>query len=74
MSGRISVKKSNPPETKEVLAEAICKISLAAERLASSGLNKTAVVALLHDRTKISKKQIHTILNGLRQLEGWYCR
>jgi len=74
MAGRISVKKSDPPETTEVLAEAIVKLSEGMASLSSSGLNRKAIVTLLHDKTKIPKRDIVTIIDGMNQLAGWYCR
>lgn len=71
---KIKVTKSDPPESKEVLAEAIVRIGEAARTLQDSGLNERGVIALLHDKTGISKKVIKTVLDGLRQLKGWYCR
>ena len=72
---RIRVKKNaDNPETTEVLAEAVVRIGKAAKALHDSGLNEDAIVVLLHDKTKLSKSAIRTVLDGLRQLEGWYCR
>ena len=71
---RIRVEKSDPPETKAVLAEAIVRIGEAAEALRASGLNEKAIVVLLNYATKVSQRDIRLILDGLRQLRGWYCR
>jgi len=71
----ISVKKtSGRPETKEVLAEAIVKISEAMQQLTASGLNRDAVVVLLAAKTGVTKKDINAVLDGLNRLRGWYCR
>lgn len=71
----ISVKKtSGRPETKEVLAEAIVRISEAMTELQASGLNREAVVVLLAAKTKVSKRDINAVLNGLKSLRSWYCR
>lgn len=70
----ITVKKSDPPESKEILAEAITRVSDGFTKLQASGLNKAAIVVLLHDSTKISKRDIVTILDSLARLKGWYCR
>lgn len=74
MKTNITVKKSEPPESKEILAEAIVRISNGFTKLQASGLNKAAIVALLYDSTKISKRDIVAILDGLARLKGWYCR
>ena len=58
MSGRVNVKKSEKPESTEILAEAIVSIGKAAEKLKESGINENAVIVLLHDKTKLPKKTI----------------
>lgn len=73
MSVRI-IKNTEKPESTEILAEAIIRIGDAMERLTRSGLNRRAVVALIHDQTKIGKTDIETILDALTRLKGWYCR
>jgi len=73
MAKRIRVTKSDPPESKQVLAKAIVDIGRAAKRLHLSGLNQKGVIALLHDGTKVPKGTIKTVLDGMRQLENWYC-
>lgn len=60
------------PIPKDVLADAICKLSDSANALLLSGLNEKAVVALLQDATHIPKKKIQTVLNALGQLRQDY--
>lgn len=60
--------------SKTVLAEAIMDIGKAAKKLHDSGLNEDAVITLLADKTRLGKRDIKTVLDGLRQLESWYCR
>ena len=74
MSKRISVKKSESPESKVVLASAIVNIGNAAKKLGDSGLNEKAIIALLHDATKLPKRDIKTVLDSLKQLERCYCK
>lgn len=70
----VSVTKSNPPETTEILAEAIVRIGDSVRKLNESGLNRKAIVLLLHDYSKVGKKDIETILDAMPRLRGWYCR
>lgn len=71
----IKIKKNEEkPESKEILAEAIIRIGEAMEKLTKSGLNKRAIVALIHDQTKLGKGDIEVILDALTRLKGWYCR
>lgn len=68
------VKNEDVPETKEILAEAIIRIGESFERLKQSGLNEHAIVVLIHDHSKVSKRDIKIVLNNLRLMKGWYCR
>lgn len=70
----VHITKSDPPESKEILAEAIVRIGDAFSALQKSGLNKRAIVILLQAETKISQRDITTILDALPRLKGWYCR
>lgn len=74
MGGRVKVKKSDPPESTEILAEAVVRIADGVHKLSESGLNEKAIIVLIHDRTKISKRDIKTVLDAQRQLAAWYCR
>jgi len=67
-------KTAGDPESKEVLAEAIVKISEAMQALTASGLNRDAIVVLLAAKTGVAKKDINAVLDGLNRLRGWYCR
>ena len=51
---------------------AIITIKQAVEKLFKSGFNKHAVVVLIQDRTKLSKKDIIKVLDSLLNLEKWY--
>lgn len=62
------------PVEPEVLAEAITRISKGFDALRKSGLNKKAIVVLLHDSTRVAKRDIETVLVGLENLSRNYCR
>ena len=70
----IKVVKSDPPQTTEILAEAIVRIGDAAEKLNKSGLNRKAIEVLLHDVTGLARRDIKAVLDALPRLRGWYCR
>jgi len=74
MTKQVKVKKSDKTESKEILAEAIVNIGNAAKKLNDSGINKTAIIVLLHDKTKLPKGTIKLVLDSLPQLERWYCK
>lgn len=74
MGERVKVVKSDPPETKEVLAESIVKLGQALEHLNSSGMNRKAIVLLLQDATRLPKRDIELVLRAIPQLKAWYCR
>ena len=71
-----TVVKSEPPESTELMAASIVKISSAMGKLLSEpgGLTSEAIVLLLHDYTKVGKPDIRAILKALPQLRGYYCR
>lgn len=70
------ITKSEPPESTELLASSIVKISAAMDKLLKEpgGLNTEAIVLLVHDRTKVGKPDIRAVLEALPQLRGYYCR
>ena len=70
----IKVVKSDPPQTTEILAEAIVRIGDAAEKLNKSGINRKAIEVLLHDATGLARRDIKVVLDALPRLRGWYCR
>ena len=71
----IKVKKNEEnPESKEILAEAIVRIGEGFEKLKKDGLNEEAIIILLRHHTKVGKRDIELVLNGLRRLASWYCR
>lgn len=70
----VRIIKSDPPETTEILAEAITRIGDSVSKLNASGINRKAIEVLLHDATKVNKTDIRTILDALPRLRGWYCR
>lgn len=74
MSENFKIVKSDPPETKELLAASIVKVSEGFQALLASGLNREAIEVLLHEKTRVGKRDIRLILDGLRKLRGWYCR
>ena len=69
----VKIIKSDPPQTKEILAEAIVKISDGFVSLQRSGLNKQAIIILLQAETKLSQRDIRIVLDALPRLKGWYC-
>lgn len=51
------------------IADAILEISAAVKRLNQSRLTRKAVVALIHDYSKVNKGLIEVVLNNLDALE-----
>ena len=71
----VRVKKSEKnPETTEILAEAIVRISKAFKALQKSGLNEEAIVILIQAQTRLPRRDIANVLRALKRLRGWYCR
>ena len=82
----IKLKKNKEnPETPEVLADAIIKISNSLEQLSKlSGLNERALITLVQDscsmvgnrfnRKPISRSTVEVVFRALKELKGRYCR
>lgn len=70
----VKVVKSDPPETTEILAEAIVRLGDSVRKLDASGLNHKAIVILLQDATKLPRRDIESILTAIPRLKSWYCR
>lgn len=72
---RVHVTKSEKnPETTEILADAIVRISESFKQLQKSGLNRHAIIVLVQDDCHIGKKNISVVLNSLNRLAGYYCK
>ena len=74
MKSTVTVKKSEPPESKEILAAAITNISDGLTKLLASGLNRKAIIVLIQAETRQSRTEIEAVLDALARLKGWYCR
>ncbi len=70
----VRVKKSEPPESTELLADSIVRISRALDKLYASGVNRKAIVILIQAATKLSRRDIEAVLDAQKRLAGWYCR
>ena len=70
----VRVKKSDPPETTEILAAAIVRISEGLAALEKSGLNNDAIITLIQHKTKLSRRDIATVLHAQARLASWYLR
>ena len=69
---RLNVVQGKDVITKDVLAKAICNLSDATNQLMASGLNEAAIVVLLQDSTKQSKRAIKRVLDAMSQLRADY--
>lgn len=58
------------PVPAEIIATAIEQIAAAMRALNQTRLKRRAVVALIHDQSKVNKKTIEIVLNNLAELEA----
>lgn len=74
----IKIKKNEEnPESVELLAESIIKVSEGFEKLLNSSLSERAYLVLLQDcigGSKVSRSQIKLVLDALPRLRGWYIK
>lgn len=66
------VQDEDNPIPKDVLADAICKLSDNTNKLLLSGLNEEAIVVLLVDSVKLSKSKVRMVLRALGDLRSRY--
>lgn len=62
------------PVEVEVLAQAIVDIANAGKRLASSRLNRKAVIVLLAHDTGLGQGTVRTVLEGIESLQSTYLK
>lgn len=67
---KVVVKQSEEEEVPiEILASSIVAIAKAMKKISESRLTQKTIITLLHDHTKVSKREIGYILNSLDALE-----
>jgi len=62
-------KDEENPVPVEIIAESIEKIAKAMQIINNTRLTRRAIITLIHDHSKVSKKQIEVVLNNLDRLE-----
>lgn len=70
----VKVTKSEPPESTEIMAASITKISDGFAAMMRGGLNQKAIIILIQAETKLSQRDIKTVLDAIPRLKGWYCK
>ena len=70
----VVIENTDAPVGRDMLAKTIVDISASMTRLLASGLNRRAIVILIHDESKISKRTIEYLLDSLEQLAEDYTR
>lgn len=63
------VQDEENPVPAEILADALVAISDSMRRLHNTRLTRKAVVALIHDHSKVNKGTIEVVLSNLERLE-----
>jgi hypothetical protein len=62
----VKVTKSDPPESPEILAEAIVRIGTAMQKLKASGLNEDAIIILVQAKTSLPRRDIKLIFDSAK--------
>lgn len=58
----------------ETIAAAIVKISESMRAISATRLSRKAIVALIHDQSKVSKRTIEIVINNLEELESFWLK
>ena len=53
----------------EIIAQSIVKIAKSMEAIGKTRLTRKAIVVLIHDQSKVSKRTIELVLNNLEAME-----
>lgn len=64
------IQNPEKPIADGILAESIVAISSSMNKLLKSGLNRRAIVALIHDDCKWSKRTISEVIDSIANLEN----
>jgi hypothetical protein len=59
-------------KTIDDVVKALHKVQNAAEELRESGLTRRAVVLLLHDMSKVPKREIHRVLEAIPEMAEFF--
>lgn len=74
MISKIVVKQEEGLEVPaEILAKAIVKISDSVESWRGAGMRRHALVTLLVASTRVCKRDVELVLNGIDELKTMYC-
>jgi len=68
----VKVTQGEEEVPKEILADAIVKISDGFQRLKGSGLNRRAIVVLVKDASGVGMGDVNRILDAMEKLKDWY--
>lgn len=69
------IQKENEPEVPaEIIAQSIVEISKAMKVISQTRLSREAIIALIHDHSKVSKGVIKIVLNNLEHLENFWLK
>lgn len=69
----IRVEQPGEPIPAEIIASAIVKISEATTAMLRAGLKYETIVTLVHDNSKVAKRDIRLVLNNLSELKENFC-
>jgi hypothetical protein len=71
---KVTTKPGEPMPASEIMAQAIVDIAAAMKHLAASPLKRSTIILLIHDATKLPRRQIEQVLNALESLETAYLK
>lgn len=58
----------------EIIAQSIVDLAEGMKKLNSTRLTRRAIVLLIHDQSKVGKRDIEIVLNNLEQLEDLWLK
>lgn len=67
---QVKIIQTEDPVAAEIIADSIVQIAEAVRVMENTRLTRRAIVALIHEHSKVSKGQIELVLNNLSSLES----
>lgn len=74
MPNKINIKQPETPVAAEIIATAIVDIAKGMKSLNASRLSRRAIVTLIHDHSKVARRDIQIVLNNLDSLEATWLK
>lgn len=71
---KVVPKPGDEPAAPEIIEAAIIELAAGMKKLNATRLRRETIITLLHDNSKVAKRDIRLVLNNLDDLEGIFLK